>query len=267
MEVFLSVRKRLRKRVQVADAALLSKVVQDVAERYATQSKAAAALGIHRGHLNRLVCGHIGASITRDLFERIQFEIPKERMRDLFKALLTPDAMRRLLDYETKLWKELERFDLGPMATVERMAEVTPRYRRFLESGWSPDRPLQITLPGNSAATRTLSAIQQHSSYRALFHDFVETAWQRGHGTIVHGRIVLALSRVVAPIVPTVDGIELSWEELHESNLLAVYLKQALDNESILLKREPFLQRAQRLASMSMSEGATRKRKQRRKSK
>ena len=238
----------LRKQIHVADPGLFRDLIRVVASQYQTQSKAADALGLARGHLNRLHGGTIGASISTKLFHRLEDVLPGERVPDLTRALLTPNAAKRLLDYEEQLSTQLGRYGLRHMAVVGRRAFLTPPLRRFLNSTL-PDAPFDIDIPQNPALTATLRSIQAHSQYRDLLHDFLRTAHRRGHGTFQHGCVMLAIVRVIEPIVPSAGGIDLDWKDLHEAGKLAKYLKSALANEKLLLDREPDLQRAQQLAA------------------
>ena len=235
-------------RIRVADPGLLSGLIREVGAQHPTQAAAADALGISRGHYSRLLRhDRVGTFISRKLFNRLVERVPEHRGDDVQRALVSPGTAQLLLQFERQLSKQLERYGIGELASLARHLEFSPVLGPIIRSMLTGEHAIQVWAPRAPAVWRTLQEISAHEPYRELVADFLAGCERRGHA--VYGRVLLSVARVIDPLVPTADGMELSWKDLHASGKLKAYLRRALANEALLLDRAPDLQRAQQIAA------------------
>jgi len=243
--------------VAVVDRALLARIIRLIQERYGSQGKAAAALGISREHFNRLFRGNSGKALTQVLFDRLRKLLgrlpagqsgkygPEHAKSDAFHAILTPETKDVSDDYLS--WMHERLFAIGQRAPHPATIG-TP----LESSGSFDDDRLQVAervlgggrfikgfvSPTRKACSEILEALRNHASYGGHFNEFETRAKSRGHS---RARILVAFARVVEPLAATVAtaGVERSWQELDQANELKTYLKAALAREEILLRRPP----------------------------
>ncbi len=122
---------------------------------------------------------------------------------------------------------------------------TTPYLLRFLDSILTEDeRKIQDRYEAwldrqlRGLAGRVEPVLRELLERDELIGDFVERLRKEDEPESHEKRCTLALYRAVEPLVDAHDtwGVERSWRELHDVDLLLPYLRAALDREEILLR-------------------------------
>ncbi len=250
-----------RAMVRVVKPEVIAEFVLKVSASHHKQTEAAAVLGVHQSAFSRLARPHtVPKRMRLRTIERLEELILKARnipnelksdaRRRLWSSVIGPEVNSRLAKYKRWLFTELSRFDLYIATTQVRPVDPPdPEWLVGLRS---------LPLLGDSASpwpvmTRAIcethSELRKKEPCRRLLDKFVEDTEKLGHGSLLSGRVLLSIARVVAPLIPDGGGIEVSWRGLNDKSLTQ-YLKRALDSERLLLQRLPDLQRAQEVASL-----------------
>ncbi len=148
--------------------------------------------------------------------------IGPDELEEARQALIEEQVQLALADHSL-----LERF-LDSVLTVDER-EVLDRYEAWLdrELRWFTKRVKPV-----------LGVLLEREELNELIGDFLAAVRKEDEPESYQKRCTLALYRAVDPLVDAHDtwGVERSWRELDDVDLLLPYLRAALDREEILLR-------------------------------
>jgi hypothetical protein len=231
-----------RTKIPVTDPGGLKAILED---KYGTVTAAARSLGVNQPTLHRLCTGK-----SRQMQYRIWLAVAEglsDRRAQLERVVLSRDAQFQLDQWFRSLDRALA--PIGVDVSLEEWPILGPARlgrSRSADPGDVELRELDEELAGQRAIllTAVLSGLCENPNYGPTLNQFIDWARRRG---VEEARLMLALARVLEPVVPT-DHIELWFVELHERGKLRRYLRLAIDRERLLLDRDPALSRAQAVA-------------------
>jgi transcriptional regulator with XRE-family HTH domain len=216
----------------IQDRAALAELLRDtINRRYGgSQNEAAKAVGVPRSVLGRFCAGQ-SEKVRHETMERLR-QLLAVRLRQLEAAVFSPAARDALARYY--VWLDAE--------TEAALAGVLRTRRRDL-----PESEIDFTRAMEGVRSRTERARRLIARLKGEYADErapLERALIAGGHT--DARAQLALARVVSPLLDADESglIEREQSEF-TSRELREFIRAGIKRETLLLKREPDLRRAQ----------------------